>query len=403
MALTSPTPGSSTAGAGEESPAGTVLNRVFTIFPVLLRLTCGVAGAVVALAVRSPPVSMPLLAVAVGVLTAWSLLFAAWALRRGLGTAVVAVDLVLTAATCLLIGRLVAAEVLPGEVSWIAILASTTIIVAQFALPPSRGVPAGLAIAAAYAYGAHLAGNDGEAMAHLSTLVVQTACGAGLAYLTRRSSRAADQGFTVYQRISRESLIARAAREAERQHNRDLHDTVLSTLTVVGLGAVATDSAMLRERAASDLRTLTALASTRAREPEPSPEEGARVALHERLAALLDRAGQAPASSTLEPASVPVAAAEALTDSTAEALSNVSRHAPGAAVSVRLTRLDAGAGVAVEIVDDGPGFDPGAVPLHRFGLRESVRGRMAAVGGLARVESAPGRGTRIRLEWPDVR
>jgi signal transduction histidine kinase len=52
------------------------------------------------------------------------------------------------------------------------------------------------------------------------------------------------------------------------------------------------------------------------------------------------------------------------------------------------------------VVDDGVGFDLDAVGAHRFGLALSVLDRMAAVGGCATVESAPGRGTVVRLRWP---
>lgn len=137
------------------------------------------------------------------------------------------------------------------------------------------------------------------------------------------------------------------------------------------------------------------------------------VALNDRLRAVLDRTPELAPTVDLQPCAVPSAIADALADSATEALSNVARHAPGAAVSVRLTagtgrgdRIGAALGspaVAVEVTDDGPGFDPLAVPLHRFGLRESVHGRMAAIGGRAEVDSAPGRGTRVRLEWPDAR
>jgi signal transduction histidine kinase len=383
----------------DERPAGGALTWVFAIFPALLRLTCGLAGAVVALAVRTPPVSTPLLIIVMVVLTGWSLLFTGWTLRRGLTAPIIGIDLVLTIAACLLINRLVAAEVLPGEVSWVAILASTSIVVAHFGLPAAQSVPAGLAVTAAYAFGAHLAGNDGEAMAHTMTLTMQTGFGAGLAALTRRSSRAADQAFADYQRTSRDTLIAREAREAERRHNRDLHDTVLSTLTVVGLGAVAAGSPMLRVRAAADLRTLVELASSRTRALLAAPDPTTLVALDDRLRTVLGRMRELPATADLQPCALPPAIADAIADSAAEALSNVARHAPGATVTVRLTQLD-GAAVTVEVIDDGPGFDSLAVPLHRFGLRESIHGRMAAIAGRAEVESAPGRGTRVRLEWP---
>ncbi|MFI6762583.1 sensor histidine kinase [Micromonospora sp. NPDC050417] len=385
---------------GEEKPASKALVQVFTIFPALLRLTCGLAGAAVALAVRTPPVSTPLLIITVVVLTGWSLLFTGWTLRRGLTAPVILVDLCLTITACLLMNRLVAAEVLPGEGSWLAILASTSIVVAHFGLPARLSIPAGLVVTSAYAAGAHLAGNDTEAVAHALTLIIQTVFGAGLAVLTRRSSRAADEAFADYQRTSREVLIDRAAREAERQHNRDLHDTVLSTLTVVGLGGVAAGSPLLRARAAADLRTLAELASSRDRPPLPAPEAGTSVALDDRLRAVLLRAGPPNVTADLPACVVPPAVADALADSTAEALSNVVRHAPGATSSVRL-RFHDGA-VVVEVTDDGPGFDPLAVPLHRFGLRESIHGRMAAVGGRAEVESRTGHGTRVRLEWPDA-
>ncbi|WP_422774589.1 sensor histidine kinase [Plantactinospora sp. WMMC1484] len=386
-------------------PAASALGWVYSVFPALLRLTCGIACAVAALAVRTPPVSTPLLIAVVSLLTAWSVLFAVWMVRWHRRSSAMLLDILLTVGTCLLIRHLVAAEVLPGEVSWVAIQSSTSVIVAQFVLPMTRSVPAGLLVAAAYGLGAHLAGDDAEAVGHAVTLAVQTGSAAALAGVARHSSRLADAAFAGYQETARAALMARAARAAERRQNRDLHDTVLSTLTVVGLGAFAGQSPLLRERAAADLRTLADLAGTRVAPDAPAgsgpADEAPIVALDERLRALLGRLPELRASSELDRCGVPPPVAEAVTHSTGEALSNVLRHAPGAAVSVRL-RLTGGT-IAVEVVDDGPGFDPAAVPRHRYGLRESVHGRMATVGGRAEVDSAPGRGTRIRLEWPDVR
>lgn len=194
--------------------------------------------------------------------------------------------------------------------------------------------------------------------------------------------------------MTHEAVMARAAREAERRQNRNLHDTVLATLTMVGLGAVAGPSAALRERCAADLRTLAALADARS-VPALVP-----VALDDRLRAVLGRLPELPVAASLTRCLLPAEVAGALAESVAAALSNVVRHAPGATATLRLAQR-AGR-VVVEVADDGPGFDPAAVPAHRYGLRESVHGRMATVGGRAEVTSAPGAGTRIRLEWPGV-
>ena len=394
---------SGAGGAGwshGETPAGGALSRVYAVLAALIRLTCGLATAPVALAVRTPPVSTALLIIVVCLLTAWSAYYAARTVRHGLRPWISYLDLLLTAGTCLLMARLVAREVLPGEVSWVAILASTSVIVAQFALPASRSIPAGLLVAAAYAYGAQQAGDSNEARAHAITLVVQTGFAAALWYLTRRSSRAADTAFADYRRSEQQAMVARAARAAERRQNRDLHDTVLSTLTVVSLGAVAARSPLLRERAAADLRTLDDLADARTRPGRGSRAATAPTRLDERLREMLAQLPELGVTTSLRPCTVPVAVADAFADSAAAALSNVLRHAPGATAEVVLTR--AGNTVLLEIGDDGPGFDPASVPLHRYGLRESVHGRMATIGGLADVTSAPGRGTRVRLEWSDV-
>jgi len=53
--------------------------------------------------------------------------------------------------------------------------------------------------------------------------------------------------------------------------------------------------------------------------------------------------------------------------------------------------------VEVFVRDRGSGFDPGAVPDDRRGLRESIVGRMERHGGRADIRSAPGEGTEVEL------
>ncbi|MFT3855526.1 MAG: histidine kinase [Ilumatobacteraceae bacterium] len=74
-----------------------------------------------------------------------------------------------------------------------------------------------------------------------------------------------------------------------------------------------------------------------------------------------------------------------------EALQNAAKHAPGAAVTVRL--LDDGRVLRFEVTDDGPGLGDGVV-RHGHGLGNMVD-RMVAVGGTVDVATAPSGGVRI--------
>jgi signal transduction histidine kinase len=77
----------------------------------------------------------------------------------------------------------------------------------------------------------------------------------------------------------------------------------------------------------------------------------------------------------------------------AESLTNVAKHAPGAAAAVRL-RLD-GEMLDVTIADDGPGGADAA----GSGL-DGLRRRVAALDGEMRIDSPPGEGTRIEVSLP---
>lgn len=78
-----------------------------------------------------------------------------------------------------------------------------------------------------------------------------------------------------------------------------------------------------------------------------------------------------------------------------EALHNALRHAGAHEVRVRVRRRDGL--LTLEVGDDGRGFEPGE--SRGLGL-DSMRARAAAVGAGLTVESAPGTGTRVRLEVP---
>jgi signal transduction histidine kinase len=78
----------------------------------------------------------------------------------------------------------------------------------------------------------------------------------------------------------------------------------------------------------------------------------------------------------------------------AEALTNVAKHAPGAAAAVRLRQ--AGDVLEAIVADDGPG---GADVTTGGGL-DGLRRRVAALDGEFEVSSPPGEGTRIEVRLP---
>ena len=80
-----------------------------------------------------------------------------------------------------------------------------------------------------------------------------------------------------------------------------------------------------------------------------------------------------------------------------EALSNAAKHSAADLVRVRV-RVDAGGGAALEVADDGRGFEP-AAPGAGFGL-DGMRERVALAGGTFEVDSTAGRGTSLRVHLP---
>ena len=87
-----------------------------------------------------------------------------------------------------------------------------------------------------------------------------------------------------------------------------------------------------------------------------------------------------------------------------EALNNAHRH--GGATKVQVALNEGPAGISLEVVDNGRGFDPDRVqrprpdaPQARFGVY-GMRDRAQLLGGSFEVRSAPGEGTAVRVFLP---
>lgn len=107
------------------------------------------------------------------------------------------------------------------------------------------------------------------------------------------------------------------------------------------------------------------------------------------------------AAVTGEPRRLPTQTETTLLRVAAEALANARRHARAARVNVTLSYMNDL--VAIDVHDDGVGFDPSVAtsPQHEggFGL-VGMRERVEAAGGVLSVESSPGEGTAIAAQLP---
>ena len=80
-----------------------------------------------------------------------------------------------------------------------------------------------------------------------------------------------------------------------------------------------------------------------------------------------------------------------------ESLTNAGRYSGTQKIRVRLAQQTDR--LILEIQDWGSGFDPNTVAQECFGLK-GIRERANLLGGQATIESAPGEGTRVRVELP---
>ena len=166
-----------------------------------------------------------------------------------------------------------------------------------------------------------------------------------------------------------------------------VHDSVLQTL------------AMIR-KAADDPREVSRLARTQERElrtwlyDRPAPELTLSGAL-EAAAAEVEEAHAITVEVVVVGDCPTSPAVLALVAAAREALTNAAKHSGVDVVQVYAEVLEDR--VEVFVRDRGKGFDPSTVPPDRYGLAQSVVGRMERHGGRAVVRSTPGSGTEVRL------
>lgn len=202
------------------------------------------------------------------------------------------------------------------------------------------------------------------------------------------------------QRLQRAIELEAATRERERLA-RDIHDSVLQVLSLVKRrgGALEGEAGELARLAGEQEAALRALVTT----PSAGTVDAGHADLD--LVALLNRYASATVivSSPAGPVPLPARIAAEVGAAVGAALDNVARHCEPGTKAFVLVEDELGA-VTVSVRDDGCGMSAErlaeAADEGRLGVAQSIRGRIADLGGTVRIDSTPGHGTEVELIVP---
>ncbi|MEM7130204.1 MAG: Clp protease N-terminal domain-containing protein [Chloroflexota bacterium] len=212
---------------------------------------------------------------------------------------------------------------------------------------------------------------------------------------------------------SREKNIsATAAQEERKRIARDLHDSIKQQLFNINISA-----ATVRERWESDpdgarsalndvqesakAAMVEMNAMLKQLSPNPLEKTGLVEALREQCQALAFRTGAQVNTAFGEipfEELLPLGTQVAIFRIAQEALANIARHARANQVRLRLETYPVEQMLALEIIDDGQGFEHKKIPVG-MGMT-NMQERTERLNGTLEIHSEPGKGTMIRVEIP---
>jgi signal transduction histidine kinase len=313
----------------------------------------------------------------------------AWGLATGVAFAALGLNLV-TLTFAILVYVYTAAASCPRRVS-VAGLAATEAVLALIFLARPRSI------------------GDASTLV-LDGLVVAAAWWLGDGTRRRQEAVAAARQRAAELEQAREELARRAVTEERLRIARELHDVVAHSMSIIavqsGVGAHVLDSQPEEARkalAAVEATSRQALVEMRRllgvlrqeAEPRGSLAPAPGLAEVEALAAEVARAGvRVEVRIEGTPAELPAGLDLSAYRIVQEALTNVVRHAGPA--TARVAVRYAPGQVAVEVIDDGRGGDPGD---HGHGI-PGMRERAALYGGTLEAGPLPGGGFRVAAVLP---
>ena len=221
-------------------------------------------------------------------------------------------------------------------------------------------------------------------------------------FAIRRGLRRSNRSQPTLHRAARDEELAALRYRIEAQAAAVMHDTVLGHLAAIAAAPPAPLGAAMRQKVERDLEVLIG-EEWLTDDPRDVDRHVRTEWQHSPLFGAIEetRALGLDVAVTGDPAAVArldAAQAAALGLAAKQCLINVLRHAGVDRADVVVFGSDAD--VSVMITDSGKGFVVDETGADRLGIRASVRRRVEAVGGDAKLWSAPGRGTSVVLRVP---
>lgn len=226
---------------------------------------------------------------------------------------------------------------------------------------------------------------------------------AGLVYALANQSAVALENARLYGQAQELAVLQERQRLA-----RELHDSVSQALYSIVLSSRAARTLLQRDPAqlANLLDSVLSQAEAGLAEmrtlifelrPESLETDGLVIALKKQMESIQARCPLSILTELGDEPAVLFMVKEALYRIAREALNNIVKHAHASTVKMRL--IEDVTGIVLEVSDDGVGFNPAQLFPGHLGL-QSMRERLALLGGTLEISSACEKGTHIRAIIP---
>jgi len=226
----------------------------------------------------------------------------------------------------------------------------------------------------------------------VTTIAIMMATRIGLSYLVDYTNgvdaEAQELEETMASLTTRKSATHQAAEDA-----RVLHDTAINTLGAIANGGAAiSDPDAVRQRCLADIATIEALRSGKG--DDIAVRHGFRDAIRP-TGIRVRYVGMSDDEIANAEGLLPPRVMRAFSRAVAEAVQNAAKHSGAAEAVVSITRTDQAVWVAVS--DQGIGIQKGQ--RHGTGVTRSILERAREAGIQVAIDSAPGQGTTVTLEY----